>query len=719
MNFTEGDNPLDDLDFEFPEGEETPDERVFRIYGIIGSQYLRDGVGEFYNSSWYVSAGTGIDYDGHVIDDSTIGYSSVTEYSYVIEPSQTLEHNIPSPQHPVQVNVYDPLVYYPDRNVFQTTGSFSAPYQVVANHYMFTDGTLTGAESYVLEPYIQITPELETRIVSLAEQITMYESTPYEKVEALTEYLASNYAYNESATDAPTDIDPVVWFLYHEQQGICTDYASALTMLCRSIDIPARLVTGYLVDPDAEVQNVSPYQAHAYTEVLFDGIGWVIFDATPVAEPSVEPGTGVEPTFTNITYQDEVVSVGGYFVVAGTVIDSDAEPVSGLDILVYLKQNKAQSGVLAGQGVVVDGFYNVTCVFPANLPGGEYMVDVHAVGDDTYADSWSDPPLVAYTDTGFIINAPPVVVADKQYTVSATLVNSNTNKSIPYTRCSISIDGDNYNRVTDENGLIQVSTSSPEGDVEITCSWDGADYMYAASTTASIQSVSLTVTLPDETVLTRGQHSTIRGKVHAEDIPGSDEPITLTLLDEETSSVTNEAGEFFITQTIPEDTELGATPMSIVVESVDAVKQTFAIVKAAASLTVSAPSTAQGDANIDVSVCLLDDRGAPLSGRMVNLTYRRSNVTYSKMVNTGDDGRAETSIKVPDLEGELTLKAYYPGEANYLSTSASKTVNVISAYQFPILPLAALVLVVSGVAGYSIYEVGIRQKSPTRNRKQQ
>ncbi len=711
LNLTGGNNPLEDMDFEFPEGDATPDERVFRIYGVTGSQYLRDGVGEYYNGSWYVPEGLGIDYAGHVIDDSTTGYSNVTEYSYVIEPSISFDYNIPSPQHPVQVNAYDPLVFYPDHNVFQTVGSFSASYQVVTNVYEFTPETLTNAEPYVLEPYVQITPELEPRIVSLAEQITMYETTPYMKVEALRDYLATNYVYNNSAVKAPIEVDPVVWFLYHEQQGICTDYASALTMLARSIGIPARIVTGFLVSSDAEVQNVSPYQAHAYSEVLFDGIGWIIFDATPIAMPVVEPGTGSIPTFTNITYQDEVVSVGGYFIVAGTVVDGDANPITGLDILVYLKQDKAQSGVLAGRGVVVDGFYNVTCVFPANLPGGEYMVDVHAVGDDVYADSWSDPPLVAYTDTGFIIDAPPVVVADKQYTVSATLVNSNTNKSIPYTRCSISVDGDSYNRVTDEDGRIQVFTSSPEGAVEVTCSWNGAEYMYGSTTTSTIQSISFTVTLPKETILTRGQRSIIRGKVQAGIIPGSDEPITLRLLDKETSSVTNEAGEFFITQSIPDETPLGATPMSLVVESVDASKQSFALVKAATHLSFSVPNTAQGDSSIDVSVMLIDDRGVALSGRMVNLTYRQSNVTYSKVVNTGDDGLAETSIKVPDMKGALTFKAYYRGETNYLSASTSQTVNVISAYKYPLLPLAAIITTITGVAGLFY----LRSKQQTEN----
>ncbi|MCW4013210.1 MAG: hypothetical protein NWF07_09510, partial [Candidatus Bathyarchaeota archaeon] len=711
LNLTEGDNPFDDLDFEFPEGGESgPDERVFRVYGVTGSQYLRDGVGEFYNGSWYLPAGLPIVYNGYVIDDSTTGYANVTEYSYVIEPSTSFDYNIPSPQHPVEINAYDPLTFYPDLNVFQTNGSFSAPYQVVAYEYDFHASILHAAEPYVAEPYVQITAELETRIVSLAEQITMYEDTPYEKMTALRDYLKTNYPYNESAIEAPVEVDPVVWFLYHEQQGICTDYASALTMLARSIGIPARLVTGWLVNPEVEVQDVSPYQAHAYTEALFDDIGWIIFDATPVSEPVIEPSTGLVPTFTNITYQDEVVSVGGRFIVAGTVTDESANPVSDLDVLVYLKQEKEDSGVLAGRGVVLDGVYNVTCIFPANLPGGEYMVDVHTVGDDTYADSWSDPPLVAYTETGFIINAPPVVVADKQYRIISTLVNANTNKSIPNTMCQITVGSDTYNKVTDAKGGFEITTASSEGSVEITCSWEGAEYMYGSTASITIQSVQFDIVLPKETILTRGQRSTIRGKVQADTIPGPDEPITLALLDKETASVTNEAGEFFITQSIPADTMLGATPMSITVESVDASKNTFAYVKAATSLTLSAPNSAQSEKSIDVSIKLLDDLGEPLGAQSVNITYRRYNITNSKLVQTDSLGEAETSIMMPDAKGEITLKAYYPGGTNYLSASTSKAVTIIDTNQFPLLPLVSLVILVGALAGF-YYFYGQRQKS--------
>jgi len=698
LNLSEAENPFDDLDFEFPE-DDAPNERVFRIYGVTGSEYLRDGVGEYYNGSWYLTQGLPFAYDGHVIQDSVTGYDSVTEYSFIIEPSIGFEWFIPGPQNPVQINAYDPLTFFPDQKLFQTNTSLITPYQAIGNWYNFSQATLLNATPYVLEPYVQITAELEARLKPLAEQITMYESTPYEKVEALSEYLRDNYPYNASAADPPTGMDPVVWFIEYEQQGICTDYASALTMLTRSIGISARLVTGWLVNPGVEIQDVDAHQAHAYTEVLFDDLDWIIFDATPVGAPVVNQSSGYTLTFTNITYQDEVVSVGSQFIVAGTVVDEMANNVTGLDVLVYLKRDKSESGVLVGQGVVVDGLYNITCVFPANLPGGEYLVDVHTIGDDAYMDSWSDPPLVAYTETGFIFEAPSTVVAGKPYEVLATLVNPHTNTTIPHTQCQINTGTETLNRRTDENGQITITNSSPEGVVELTYSWDGAEYAYGSTATVSITSVAYQVALPVETSLTRGDRSIIRGRVHAAGIPGVNEPITLSLLGKESSTVTNVDGEFFITQSIPPQTPLGPTLMSITIPGVDEVENAYANVKAETRLTLNSPNSAQGDTSIKVSVKLLDDTGQPLGDQMVNITYRRNNETSGNLVQTNPIGEAETNLRLPRDKGQYTLRAYYAGQGDYLSASTSQVLNVIAPNQFPLLSLAALILMIGGVAG--------------------
>ena len=57
-------------------------------------------------------------------------------------------------------------------------------------------------------------------------------------------------------------------------------------MLARSLGFSARLVGGYYIDPLADYQEVYPIQAHAYTEIPFEDLGWIIFDATPSGDLS-------------------------------------------------------------------------------------------------------------------------------------------------------------------------------------------------------------------------------------------------------------------------------------------------------------------------------------------------------------------------------------------------------------------------------------------------
>ncbi|MCK5671524.1 hypothetical protein KAI10_09075, partial [Candidatus Bathyarchaeota archaeon] len=522
FNLTGLGDMFDDLNFTFPgDTFNMTQGRLFSIYGETGSSYLRDGTGEYYNGSWYQPIAEPVDYNGQVIDPAISGYDISTEHSFIIDLYTVVTGYLPGPQNPRQLSIDTNTAFYPEYRLFKPDNPFSGSYLVNSVEYASSQGTLEGATTSTDVLYLQIEDELRDRIVSLATQITSSETSDYAKVQALAEYLSSEYAYNLTAAPSPEGIDPVVWFLFNEEGGICTDFASALTLMSRSVEIPARLVTGYLMDPEVEVQDVSPMQAHAYTEVLFEDLGWIIFDATPSVESQTNVTTGRIPTFTNITHQDETVTVGGEFTVAGTVIDESGADVSGLDVLVYLKQDKNETGVLSGQGVLLDGVFNITCVFPANLPNGEYMVDAHTVGDEVYMDSWSDPPLTAFSKTSFIINAPDKVISGRPYRVNATLVDLNTNRTIPDAQITLTIGDGEYNLKTDEEGRMSMSTESDPGTVRITFSWDGEEYIYGAENSTTIRSIPLLVVLPPETVLIRGENSTIRGQVKAEDMPGA------------------------------------------------------------------------------------------------------------------------------------------------------------------------------------------------------
>lgn len=152
----------------------------------------------------------------------------------------------------------------------------------------------------VLETYTVLPPHLEEPVWQLASDVTEGLSSPYEKAFALQTWLSRNYRYTLDVAVQPANIDFVTNFLFNTREGYCTYYASALTVLCRMAGLPARYVEGYLAVPDARGEAlVTGRDAHAWTEVYFNGFGWLTFDATPRrtdgSSPAGEPDSPSSP----------------------------------------------------------------------------------------------------------------------------------------------------------------------------------------------------------------------------------------------------------------------------------------------------------------------------------------------------------------------------------------------------------------------------------------
>jgi transglutaminase-like putative cysteine protease len=82
--------------------------------------------------------------------------------------------------------------------------------------------------------------------------------------------------------------DSVDDFLFESRRGFCEHFASAFTMLARAAGIPARVVTGYQgaeYNPMGGYYIVRQSDAHAWSEVWFDGRGWVRVDPTAAVAP--------------------------------------------------------------------------------------------------------------------------------------------------------------------------------------------------------------------------------------------------------------------------------------------------------------------------------------------------------------------------------------------------------------------------------------------------
>jgi protein-glutamine gamma-glutamyltransferase len=132
--------------------------------------------------------------------------------------------------------------------------------------------------------YLQL-PTLNARIPELSKSVTARARTPYDKAVAVESYLRSRYTYTLNLTGKPGQ-DPLARFLFETRAGHCEYFASAMTIMLRTLGIPAREVNGFLPGEYNDLAGdyiVRASDAHSWVEVYFPGNGWMTFDPTPSA----------------------------------------------------------------------------------------------------------------------------------------------------------------------------------------------------------------------------------------------------------------------------------------------------------------------------------------------------------------------------------------------------------------------------------------------------
>ena len=95
----------------------------------------------------------------------------------------------------------------------------------------------------VRERYLQL-PSLDGRIPALARRWTSPFTTDLERVRSIERRLRSDYGYTLELPSHEV-ADPLAYFLFERRKGHCEYFASAMTVMLRTIGIPARLATGF------------------------------------------------------------------------------------------------------------------------------------------------------------------------------------------------------------------------------------------------------------------------------------------------------------------------------------------------------------------------------------------------------------------------------------------------------------------------------------------
>jgi hypothetical protein len=154
--------------------------------------------------------------------------------------------------------------------------------------------------------YVEL-PAACAPLVGAAREVVGTEQNPWRQAQWLVRWLRSDvftYTLEMPVVDSRR---PVVDFVLEARHGHCEYFASALTLMLRALGHPARIVRGFRGGDFLERRGVWVVRGsnyHAWTEMYFDGPGWVALDATP-------PDERASDAVTRTRAADETVEDGG------------------------------------------------------------------------------------------------------------------------------------------------------------------------------------------------------------------------------------------------------------------------------------------------------------------------------------------------------------------------------------------------------------------------
>jgi transglutaminase-like putative cysteine protease len=204
---------------------------------------------------------------------------------------------------------------------------YPAVYSITSQVTVLDEEALRKTKAAIEEPllqsmYTKLPETLPPRVTQLAADITAEGATAYDKAKLLETYLRSNYAYNNKPdltklTGESTDF--VDQFLFELWEGYCDYFSTAMAVMARSLDMPARWVKGFapgalpadqMMVPGEMMEDFNPdgagtytvrnSDAHSWVEIYFEGYGWIPFEPTAGFSFPYSMPEGVEPIIPDI-----------------------------------------------------------------------------------------------------------------------------------------------------------------------------------------------------------------------------------------------------------------------------------------------------------------------------------------------------------------------------------------------------------------------------------
>ena len=201
----------------------------------------------------------GKDYFGNPLTHLTI---QTPHSALVVETRTTVDVNKPEPIHPDQSLPWD---------------------QVTKQLQGTTDGEILNAQQFLYDsPYVTIDDDTYDFVQECFPPGRPILAAAMD----LTSRIFRDFTYEGGVTDVSTPVKEVL----RTRKGVCQDFAHLEIAALRSLGLPARYISGYLLThpPEGQEKLVGADASHAWLSVWCPGMGWIDFDPTNNCIPSDE-----------------------------------------------------------------------------------------------------------------------------------------------------------------------------------------------------------------------------------------------------------------------------------------------------------------------------------------------------------------------------------------------------------------------------------------------
>ena len=271
------------------------DEILFSVASESPSYWRTTSLPDFDGTKWTISQDLLDNAGGQLANTSTISEVGVAETDVIqLVTIQSLAGNFaPIADRPVQLRSATRSLFYEPTSgtllVSKEGLKRNDTYQIVSTVVIPSADTLriSSSSSPPDAEFLQV-PDIEeiAQLQQVVAEITNGKTGNYEKLLAFQNYFRDNFTYS---LDVPaSNSDSATLEFLNRKTGYCEQFSSTFALFARLIGIPSRVAIGFtpgesslIGTSNVQLFNVRGQHAHAWPEVWFDGIGWVLFEPTP------------------------------------------------------------------------------------------------------------------------------------------------------------------------------------------------------------------------------------------------------------------------------------------------------------------------------------------------------------------------------------------------------------------------------------------------------